>query len=464
VRDAGDTDTPEGTLTNSGEEELNGAAAVGIQGAWGALLGDYGHFGSRLEIHEDPAEEPDFTGFQKVRHDYAHVHALLPSAHWRIEVDGGLQYNNRREFEEKDAVDPVLHLKLTTATLDVKAHHSPVGKMNGTIGAALMSQQNESDAEEKLIPDFTSDNVAGFIYEELALGRVNLTGGVRADARTLNVHVSEELGVAAQTRDFSTASGTLGAVWRAEEPWAVAVNIGRGWRAPTAFELFVDGVHEGTVRYEIGDATLDPEQSLNLDLSVRYIGPRVQAEIALYQNRIDNYIFLQPTGEVDDESGFTTFQHQQADATLQGGEFSVEGQATAWLILKAGADLVRGNNDKTDHPLPLMPADRLRIGTKFIQPRMGGVLNPYLALSTTFTADAERLESAELRTPGYSLVNAGVGGEFNVGEERATVDLVVDNLLDKSYRDHLSRYKEYELNPGQNVMLKIGVPFTLIRN
>lgn len=128
VHDSGNTDTPNGKLSNSAEEGVNGAAAIGIQGNWGSLSGDFGHFGSRLEIHEDPEEEPDFTGFQRVGHNYVHLHSLLPASSWRVELDGGWQGNDRREFEEKSAADPVLHLKLATATFDIKAHHNPIGK------------------------------------------------------------------------------------------------------------------------------------------------------------------------------------------------------------------------------------------------------------------------------------------------------------------------------------------------
>lgn len=326
----------------------------------------------------------------------------------------------------------------------------------------MMSQKSQSVAEEELIPDFNGTNFAGFIYEELNLGRVNFTGGIRNDARTLDVQASDLLAIEEQARGYSTASGTLGAVWRAATPWALAVNVGRGWRAPTAFELFVDGVHEGTVRYEIGDSQLDSEQSLNVDFSVRYIGPCVHGEIAVFQNSIDKFIYLQPTQDVDHESGYAKYHHQQADATLQGGEFVFEGQAASWLVLTGGGNLVRGTNTKTSYPLPLMPADRLRIGAKFIQPRVWKLINPFCFAEIVMTANADRVDTEESRTGGYSLFNIGMGGEFSVGNSRATVDLVADNLFNKSYRDHLSRYKEYALNPGRNVTLKFGLPFTIL--
>ena len=36
------------------------------------------------------------------------------------------------------------------------------------------------------------------------------------------------------------------------------------------------------------------------------------------------------------------------------------------------------------------------------------------------------------------------------------VDLTVRNAADASYRDFLSRYKEFALNPGRNVIVRVS--------
>jgi len=41
--------------------------------------------------------------------------------------------------------------------------------------------------------------------------------------------------------------------------------------------------------------------------------------------------------------------------------------------------------------------------------------------------------------------------------------LRAENLFDVAYRNHLSRYKDYALNPGRNVALKVSLPFTLVQ-
>ncbi len=74
-----------------------------------------------------------------------------------------------------------------------------------------------------------------------------------------------------------------------------------------------------------------------------------------------------------------------------------------------------------------------------------------------------RIEAYETRTGGYTLFDLGAGAQIPFGAQQVSVDLAVQNLFDKAYRDHLSHYKAYALNPGRNVTLKASVPFTEAR-
>jgi iron complex outermembrane receptor protein len=430
-----DVSTPDGKLFNSGAEDIAGSGTIGAKGAWGSLSADYSHITQEEQIHEDPAEDPTATPFERNKHDRMHLHGNFPLRKVRLEVNGGWQQNDRNEFEAEDEPDPALHLLLKTATFDVKAHHLPFGKVFGTVGFSLMHQKNETKGEEHLIPGFDLLNVAGYIYEEARLKDVTLSAGLRFDTRSMDVDSNSDLGVLKQTRDYEAVSGTAGLVWHAAEPLALAVSAGRGWRAPTAFELFANGVHEGTIRFEAGDSTIEPEESFNVDLSLRYASARLQAEATVFRNRITGFIFASPTGAVDTASGFEIFQYRQSDATLIGAEFVLKGQATHWLVLSAGADLVRGTNDRTDEPLPFMPANRLKLGARFIQSSWGSLSNLYFSLGSKIVAEQNRVEPNEAPSKGYALFDAGLGAEIPLGAQRVHLDFAVENLLDKAYRD-----------------------------
>ncbi len=467
VRRAGDVTTPDGKLFNSGSSQINGSASVGTKGLWGSLALDGGLFSQDIQIHEDPAENPTATPFQKVRHGRVHLHGDFPFKPLRLEVNSSWQKNSRREFGSADAVTPDLNLGLTTVDLDVLAHHKPIRTLFGTVGLSFLNQQSRTLAEEQLIPAFDLTNVAGYVYEERAFGPVEASLGGRYDGRWMDVQQNDALGVEAQKRTYGSATATGGVVWHLAQPLGLAFNLGRAWRAPTAFELFANGVHEGSGRFEIGDAGLVPEQSLNEDVSLRYATSRVQGELALFHNRINHYIYPSPTGQFDttgaNASNFPIYLNRQTDATLRGGEFQLQALVSNWLVLSGGFDLVRGTNSATDQPLPLLPADRIRLGARFTTTRVGRLTNPYASITSRIVARQGRVDPQEQPTAGYTLVDLGIGSDLIVGGNRLTVDLTVTNALDRAYHDHLSRYKLYALDPGRDITLKLSLPFIAAR-
>ena len=82
---------------------------------------------------------------------------------------------------------------------------------------------------------------------------------------------NDDLGVAAQTRSYTALTGAVGAAYQLRRDLSVSANLGRAFRAPILQELFGNGVHEGTLRFERGDAALTPETSVALDGVVRYL-------------------------------------------------------------------------------------------------------------------------------------------------------------------------------------------------
>ncbi len=459
LRSAGDIQTPEGRLRNSGTEEFNGGGSVGVKKDWGTITVGYSRFNQRLEITEDPAEAPDATPYQKITHDKARLNADFPLEWGRLEVNTGWQRNNRREFEAKDAPTEALNLVLRTHTWDVKAHHNQLGPVTGTLGVQGMLQKNETLAEEKLVPGYDLRDIGVFLYEEMPVKQVTLSAGARLDNRRVDAKNEPVLGVTAQRLNYDAITGAAGAVWRIAEPWALALNVGTGWRAPSPFELFVNGEHEGTGRFIVGNAGFKTERALNKEVSLRYRTARVSGEMGVFHNRIDRFIFLAPTGVDDVDSGLPIFEYRQADATFVGVELALRAQPTDWLVLDAGADYIRARSEQTKEPLPLIPANRMRLGAKLVQKLLGRLADPYLGVKARLVDRQNRVPSFESKTSGYALFDFSLGADVPLLGNRVSVDIGLENAFDQPYRDHLSRYKAFALNPGRNATLKVTVPF-----
>lgn len=488
VRKAGDIKTPAdtrglvlpeqgGTLKNSGAEEMNGGGTVGVSGLWGSVAADYSRFDEELEIHEDPAAEPDATPYQKLGRDSIGLRGAFNAPFARLEARVNHQKNQRREFEEANASEPALNLVLKTLTGGLLAHHAPVplgghAHLAGTIGLEVQDQKNETLGEEVLIPGYAQDNVAAFINEEVRLGRLALLAGIRTDRRTLDVEENTAIGVSPQTRKYDAVTGAGGAVVRLTESLSVAGHLGRGWRAPVVFELFANGEHEGTGRFEQGNPDLGVETSINADASLRWYSRRFQAEATVFRNRIKDYIYAFDTGTFDpgedgiDDGGagddLPIFRNTQADATLRGAEISAEWRVLSGLTLEGGFDLVRGTNDETGTPLPRVPAQRLMAGLRFSPESWGVLKHPYGGIKVRRAAAQKRVDLNESPSRAYTVWGLSLGTEIPFGAYELSVDAGVDNLADRAYTDHLSLFREEALNPGRSAWVKLSMPFTLL--
>jgi iron complex outermembrane receptor protein len=80
--------------------------------------------------------------------------------------------------------------------------------------------------------------------------------------------------------------------------------------------------------------------------------------------------------------------------------------------------------------------------------------------------------NTETATPGYTMINAGVGADFvnKNGTEIFSVNISGNNLGDVAYQNHLSRLKYAPenlatgrmgvFNMGRNFSVKLNIPFS----
>jgi iron complex outermembrane recepter protein len=466
-RTSDDIRTPAGELFNSGNRALGGTGSVGYRADWGSVNATYSHRNEKLEIHEDPAEDPTATPLQRIGEDRAKVGLTLPLGNARLEADAGFERNRRREFEAADATDVALGLLSKTYTANLHYHHAPIGRWAGAVGVSGIYNSFDKFGEETLIPNTTAKSGGFYVFEQAEYGRWGLSVGGRYDYRRLDVDSDAELGTTAQRRTYNSVTGNLGLLYHLSEPTALVLNVGRGFRAPSSFDLFANGVHEGTVAFERGNPDLKNERSLNTDLAFRVQTASLRGEIGAFANFIQNFIFSRPTTEVDPASGFQIFDVSQGDARLLGFEGAFEYHPTRYLHLQGTADYTHAQNTTTDAPLPTIPPFRATYTVRLEGEQAGWLESPYLSVGGETNARQTRLDPSEAeffaesgyQSQGYTLVNLGAGFTLPTGKNGVRVDLTLRNALDKKYANFLSRYKTYALDSGRNLTLRVSTGF-----
>jgi iron complex outermembrane receptor protein len=469
-RTSRDLKTPDYTLWNSANQAVAGSGAVGYRGSRGSITATFSQRNEKVFLtDEDPAETP----IQRIATSRGRVDFTLPLGGTRLEGNVGYERNRRREFAEKTSPDVALGLLSRTFTGGLHVHHPPLGNLAGIIGVSGLRNSFDKFGEETLIPNSTAYTIGAFGFEQLETGRWSFTFGARFDHRHLAVENDAELGVSAQSRNWTSVTGNVGALFHLAEPVALVLNVGRGYRAPSSFDLFANGVHEGTISFERGDPTLRNETSLNTDLALRVQSSRVLLEVGGFANLINDFIYTVPSGETDPASGLEIFNTTQGNARLIGFEASFQYHPIRALHFQGTADYTRGQNTTTDQPLPLIPPFRATYSLRLEGTSRGSLLEPYLLVGGESNARQSRQDPSEAefyaqafdgagyRSVGYSLAHAGVGAGLLLGGTVLRVDLTLRNAFNKRYANYLSRIKTIAENPGmgRNLTVKVSSEF-----
>src|SRR5438477_225753 len=120
--------------------------------------------------------------------------------------------------------------------------------------------------------------------------------------------------IAPFNKALPSVNGSMGFAWNPNSNWNLKTNVGTGFRSGNLAELSSDGLHEGTLRYEIGDPDLKIEENINSEVSIHYSSRYFQFSVAAYLNHFLDYIYLAPTGT--HYFGFDVFRYEQFAANL----------------------------------------------------------------------------------------------------------------------------------------------------
>lgn len=459
-RMTGDMRAPRGTLANTENETGHGEAALGWSGDGGRVALRYSARSERIEIFDDPIAVPGYTGYQRLstgRGTFEGERQL--GAGLRLQTQLGVERNFRREYGAADAQDIALGLLINTATGFVHLHHTALGPFSsGTFGVFAMDSRFEKRGTATLIPNSRSRGLAAYALEHVERGRWRGTLGARWDVRDLSVESDAVLGLAAQSQEHQAVTGSAGLAYRITEHASLVTSVGRGFRAPAAPDLYANGFHEGTRAYERGNPNIRVETSLNTELGVRVEAAALNGEFSVFNNAIQDYIYLRPFGTGG--SAFDSLEVVQGNAVLRGIEGRLAWRALPWMTLQAAGDLVHGTNTAVDVPLTFVPPPRVVLGARLERAMLGSLLlRPWVSVQGERNWQQTRIDPRDVAPPGYSLLHLGAGATVMAGSRVLLVDLAVRNAADARFRSFMSRYKEFADGPGRAVVLRVTTDF-----
>lgn len=505
----------DGYVPGSQYSQIAGRLKLGLNRAWGHTHITFSTWHQTPGIVEG-GRDPD-TG-QLLRpngwssHHYGHTLPYQHIVHHKLVSDNlvnlpygyitavvGYQQNRRQEYEE-NADQYEMFLKLHTLTYDIRYVSNTSHGWKFSAGTSGMYQNSGNYGEECLLPDYRILDFGIYATATKHIGsRWTLNGGVRYDHRRLHAMPLTQDGnqrFSDILRHFNGVTGSLGAVCNVTRQLNIRLNLARGYRSPNISELASNGIHHGTVRYEIGNAALRPEYSLQADIGLDYTNSFLTALLALFANHIDNYIYAQRDSRTIDPR-YRTYIYTQGSARLLGFEAGIDLHPIHSLHFSNAFSYVnaRLNNATPDARwLPNTPAPRWtselkweilhhshstiahrhdrEAGHAVSRHRSSLLNNLYLAARLDYNLSQTHVYSAdgtETPTPAYALLSIAAGTDIQVkGKTVARLHIIADNLLDKAYQSHLSRLKYTDTNlvtnrtgvydMGRNITIKLTIP------
>lgn len=487
-------------LKNTAGKERHFSTMAGVKKEWGFSTLTVSRFDQEAGIFAGAVGVPnsynlrhdgDFRNIDIPRQSNQHLkvlwnNSILLNDYW-LELDFGYQKNERREFSRPHAQEvgpdnPFGNLALSL-TLDVFTANARINKTHGDKGQTVIGfnsqySNNQQSGFEFLLPNFQSFQGGLFYFREIKFTpNLIVNGGLRLDGAYHEIQehlqpVFERLRPTGQMdqrnpdiqREFFNGSASTGLSWVFWDNFNLKFNLGSAYRIPTPIELSSNGVHHGNFRHEVGNANLERERSYQSDINLAYSSKRFLISVSPFFGYYDGYIYLSPAARFSPLPGSSIlWEYRQNNAIFTGGELQTTYSPINNFSVKLGAEYVYNKNLDTGLPLPLTPPFSVLSGVEYKLPQVGRLIdNLYVFAELRYASDQNRVDRNERTTEGYTLLEAGLGGDVNFGKQEVKFQLSGQNLTNAVYFNHLSRYRLLNLpEQGRNISFSIKVPISI---
>ena len=282
----------------------------------------------------------------------------------------------------------------------------------------------------KTLIGLRSDSVSSDAAAVTHLGLMGLTAAqiamTRADAARFN----------AAQRDLTDHNWDLAgqAVFNASPSADYEFGLARKTRSPNLMERYVWSPNNATAgladgRTYLGNLTLKPEISNQLNLAANWHGAVWQVKPGLFYNRVQDYIQGVATTRLD-AVGKAVLQFGNVEAELYGVDMHWQYQAASELVLSGIFSYVRGKNLNTQDNLYRIAPLKASFNADYTTGHWSHRAEWQLAAEQNKVS----VYNGESATAGYGIVNLRTRYQ---AQKNLGLSFGIENLLDKAYADHL---------------------------
>jgi outer membrane receptor protein involved in Fe transport len=241
-------------------------------------------------------------------------------------------------------------------------------------------------------------------------------------------------------------SGNAGLLFHISRDFDITATVGRSFRSPYLEERY-QYIDLGSL-VKFGDPNLLPEEGVFFDFGLRLWKPSYRFTADVYYNDLKNLVVESPAVY---EGRQALKKKNVGSAELYGFDAAAECSLSKRSSVHANIAYVRGRDTYSGSPLALIPPLNGKIG-------VNSSVAPFFSvdIAATLFARQGRIADWEYTTDGYAYFDiALISQRFSLVSIQSRLMLGIDNVLDKSYRNHLASNRgSITAEPGRNFWIR----------
>lgn len=420
----------------------------------------------------------------------------------KVSLTYGRQLNKRKEFDVRRNVDrPIIDLDLTTTDLMLEWDHSFSERSDGLIGFHFFNQDNDNNpgtSTTPYIPNYNTNRYSFFLIETLNFGKNLFEIGARVDYEDYNVRGRDiSQNIFRDEHSLNNVTFSIGYENQVSESFSFRSNIGSAWRTPNMAELYSFGSHGfknsfGLLRYYynedqklrtdeviiMSESLLSSEKSLKFINEFDYNSDKNDIKLTLFSNYILNYVFERPIGLYGTIRGpMPYFIFDQSDMLFIGSDLTLKRKFTNKFNSSLTLNYLWSNNLDNNGKLLNLPPVRIENSINWDTNNFWKINSSEISLSPSYTF--QQFQAPMTISPeslingtnnitfdtdifdfkdapeGYFLLD--FSWKFNIKDFTASV--MVNNVLNKKYRNYLNSMRYFADEVGRNFMINLTYSF-----
>jgi len=463
-RDHFNYDMPEGSLYEEGEEkhtlansdfaDKNLTAGLSLIKDWGfigfSVEDNKGTYGIPYHAEEEEEEEEEGHGAHRIysthKTDNYKIKGRIDNIAIANSVDFSFNNSNSSIKEhEEDGSFKVLNNNSSSWNLKFNLDNE---NMNRRLLVAYNHAKSPMSSGAYIPSSDSYDQSVAYFMNSDYLGH-DVDVALRYD--------NNERLTSGKSYEDSAISFSANSIFSITDNLKYSVGYSHVSRSPNMAELFADGKHGPTNRYEKGDSNLKREISRNIDFGMTYNYKDTLISLDLYRNNINNYIYLRDLGTTSYDGEHQDANWSQKDSTIQGYELSLEKSFivgnTDFIVTLSRDDISAVFDDNTY--LPRIPSASNMIGVTVL-----GEKNKKYYLNLTHIEKQRDFSSIETATNSHLDLSMKYSDKIMISNHYdLNINLFASNLLDQTRRNHASFVKAHVPLPGSSFGFDVSVDY-----